>query len=115
MKNKKITYLLLATMVVLVVAGVAYSLAPSASNSPTEKVVSDSTVESTQKVVLEVAIPCQGHSPLIMNELNKIDGVEKIDYSPISTFTVYYNPEKTSKERILSTKIFQEFPAREMM
>lgn len=111
MKNKKVMkYSLLTTVVVLIVVGIIYSLVSSASNLTTSKVIS----ESSQRIALQVAIPCQGHSSLIINELNKIEGVEKVEYSPISTFTVYYNPEKTTKEKILSTKILQEYSTREI-
>lgn len=62
-------------------------------------------------ITLDVAIPCPGHAPLITGDLQKINGVVKVEYSPIKTFKVYYDPSKTSKEQILALDIFKEYKA----
>ena len=62
-------------------------------------------------ITLDVAIPCPGHAPLITGDLKKLDGVVKIDYSPIKTFKVYYDPTKISKQEVLGLEVFKEYKA----
>ena len=68
--------------------------------------------DGSNRVVLQVNIPCPGHAPLIIQELNKIDGVENVKFLFPNKFEVTYN--KISKQNILSASIFQEFPAKEI-
>lgn len=68
-------------------------------------------LSGTQTITLKVAIPCEGHATLISEGLKSIAGVESVEYSPVSTFKVYYDPNKTSKEKILALDLFKEYKA----
>jgi len=83
----------------------------SASAPITGSAVNNINLENLNTLTLSVAIPCPGHAPLITDELKKIDGVIKVEYTPISTFKVYYDPTKTTKQKILGIQIFQEYKA----
>lgn len=63
------------------------------------------------ELTLKVSIPCPGHSPLITEELKKIDGVKSVKFKFPNLFNVIYNPSKTSKEQILSLQIFNTYKA----
>ncbi len=56
-------------------------------------------------------IPCPGHAPLITSELKKINGVKDVKFSFPNLFEVKYNSLKTSKEEILSLKVFNTYKA----
>jgi copper chaperone CopZ len=62
-------------------------------------------------ITLKVKILCSGHAPLISNELKKIDGVEDVKFSFPNLFEIKYNSSKTSKDKILSLKIFDTYKA----
>lgn len=69
-------------------------------------------IESSQSfLTLEVNIPCPGHAPLITTELKKIDGVENVKFGFPNKFKVSYDSTKTSKEQILSLKVFETYKA----
>jgi hypothetical protein len=68
-------------------------------------------LEGTSSITLKVAIPCEGHATLISEGLKSIAGVEDVEYSPVSTFKVYYDLSKTSKEKILALDLFKEYKA----
>lgn len=63
--------------------------------------------------VISVDIPCSGHAPLIISELKKEDGITNVKYAPFNKFTVEFDLDKTSLERILSLQIFNSFRASE--
>ena len=67
--------------------------------------------EDSKTLELEVTIPCSGHAPLIINELNTERGIQEVRYSFPYTFRVKYDGEETNPEEILSAEIFKEFPA----
>jgi hypothetical protein len=66
----------------------------------------------TESLTLEVQIPCTGHAPLITGELNKIQGVQKIEFRSPNLFDIVYDPQKTSKEKILSLDVFNTYKAK---
>lgn len=68
--------------------------------------------EDSQTLELEVIIPCSGHAPLIINELNAEKGVQEVRYSFPYTFRLKYDAEETNPEKILGAEIFKEFPAK---
>lgn len=68
-------------------------------------------LENMNTLTLKVAIPCPGHAPLITGDLKGLEGVVKVEYAPTSTFKVYYDPAKTTKQQILGLPIFQEYKA----
>ena len=65
--------------------------------------------ESNALITLKVDIPCPGHAPLIMGELKTIDGTENVQFRSPNIFDVIYNPEKTSKEQLLSLDVFNSY------
>jgi copper chaperone CopZ len=68
-------------------------------------------LQGMQTVTIKVAIPCEGHASLIVGELKKVSGVTNVQYIPSSTFKVYYDVSKTTKEKILNLDIFKEYKA----
>ena len=60
---------------------------------------------------IKVDIPCSGHAFLIINEVNKIAGVENVNFRPPNLFDVNYSPENANQEEILSSEIFEIYPA----
>ena len=68
--------------------------------------------EESKSLELEVIIPCSGHAPLIINELNAEPGVQEVRYNFPYTFRVKYDGEETNPEKILEAEIFEEFPAK---
>lgn len=79
------------------------------SSSSTTNAVAEAS--NTELITLSVKIPCPGHASLIKNELYTIDGIENIDYNPLYVFEVYYDPEKTNEQEILSLEIFSNYKA----
>lgn len=63
-------------------------------------------------ISLDVDIPCGGHASLIISELRKDSGVKNVKYSFPYIFDVTYDISITSKEEILTSPIFREYPAR---
>ena len=67
------------------------------------------TSSNLSSITLNVAIPCSGHAPLIISELEKLPGVKDVKYN--GDFVVSYNPVETSKQDILNLEIFKEYKA----
>ncbi len=59
------------------------------------------------------ALPCSGHIPLVKSELEKVEGVKKVNYISGNKFEVFYDPGKIGKETILQEDICKEFKAEE--
>jgi len=72
---------------------------------------SGTEVNSEAVINLKVKIPCPGHAPLITTELEKLNGVEGVEFSFPNEFKVGYDANKVSKEKILDIKVFEEYPA----
>lgn len=70
----------------------------------------DSSGNPLSSVDLKVDIPCPGHAPLIMNEIESIEGVGKSSFSFPNYFEVNFDKTKTSVEKILELSIFKEYP-----
>ena len=64
------------------------------------------------KFTIEVNVPCSGHAPLVIDELKKINGVQDVKFRLPDIFDVSYDPQKTSKEDIISADVFRDFPAK---
>lgn len=62
-------------------------------------------------VRLRVAIPCPGHAPLIVDEVESLDGVLAVRYLGGSDFAVKYDPAKLTVDDILALEVFQYFRA----
>lgn len=77
-------------------------------NSTKSAVAQDSQSSS---ITIKVSIPCAGHSQLIIDEIQKTEGVGKVGFTDPNLFKVNYNSQKTSKEKILSLEIFKTYKA----
>lgn len=62
---------------------------------------------------LSFEIPCSGHAPLVISELENTTGITDVRYISEKNFEVYYNPQLTTKEKILAQDICKEFNAKE--
>ena len=68
---------------------------------------SPSTISGqTASFSITVQIPCSGHAPLIIDELKKDSGVQKVIFKMPNKFDINYNPVITSPEKIRSLEIF---------
>lgn len=67
--------------------------------------------KQTSQLTLEVDIPCSGHASLIINELEKIEGVINVKYKIPKNFNITFDPNQTSATEINSQGIFKEFQA----
>ncbi len=65
----------------------------------------------TDTVRLGVAIPCPGHAPLIVSEVESLDGVLAVRYIGGSDFVVRYDPAKLRVDDILALEVFRAFRA----
>jgi hypothetical protein len=90
-----------------------FAIFPAVANIGTASAVSidNPAGGSYPSLTLNVDIPCSGHAPLIIGELKNLDGVKDVKYVS-GKFEVYYDPSKTSKEKILLLEIFKEYPAK---
>ena len=64
--------------------------------------IEESIIEESGLLKISVDIPCPGHAPLINHEVESIVGVEGVEFNFPNDFNVYYNPELTNKNEILS-------------
>jgi copper chaperone CopZ len=67
--------------------------------------------ENSASLELNVIIPCAGHAPLIINELNQEKGIQEVKYTFPYKFVIKYDDEITNPEKIVEAQIFKEFPA----
>lgn len=63
------------------------------------------------QIKIKVIIPCEGHAPLITDELKKLNGVNNIQFSSPNYFTISYDNSKTNQDQILNLNIFKEYKA----
>lgn len=78
----------------------------------TEKATTNTVNSPTDsKLTLNVNIPCSGHASLIIYEIKKLGGVNDVKFIGSGKFDVYYDPAKTSEQKILALDIFKEYPA----
>ena len=78
------------------------------SATPTGAAVLETNLDS---ITLKVDIPCPGHAPLITSELKTIQGVKSVKFSFPNEFEVSYDVSETSKDEILSLKVFKTYKA----
>ena len=64
-------------------------------------------VTGNSLIRLQVDIPCPGHAPLISGELKTIEGITGVRFDFPNYFDVAYDSEQTSKEKMLSLKVFK--------
>jgi len=95
------------------------NLGAGTSNGENSNLIATNTTPSLQiqtnsirTLKLEVQIPCAGHSPLIVSELKKLNGVTSAKMLQWNTFSVTFDTTKTTKEQILAAEIFTSYPAK---
>ena len=89
-----------------------YIIFPYATNlSSSGNVISN--LENTKILKLSFEIPCLGHAPLVISELQKVNGITSVKYLSEKSFEILYNPEEINKEQILEQDICKEFGAKE--
>ena len=69
------------------------------------------STKDTASVALQVAIPCSGHAPLIIGEVEKLDGVVDAKFQGSNLFKVQYDPAKITVDDILAQEVFKSFKA----
>lgn len=108
--KKHKNYLLILYGTTIVIALMMYFLIFPMISSVTASSITQ--LENQDSIIsLKVAIPCEGHAPLITDELKKIKGVGNIQFASPNTFTIYYSSKLTNPEQILSLDIFKEYKA----
>jgi hypothetical protein len=60
---------------------------------------------------LAVQIPCSGHAPLIIDELEKAGGIGSVEFEMPDIFKIKYDPKITSPEKITELDIFKTYRA----
>lgn len=63
----------------------------------------------TASLSVIVQIPCSGHAPLIIDELKKNPGVQKVIFKLPNRFDINYDPIQTSPDRIALIDIFKTY------
>ena len=66
---------------------------------------------SLSDLTLSVQIPCSGHAALIIDEIKKNCDIQSIVFSLPNTFSIKYDPQKISPEKIASLEIFKTYEA----
>ena len=89
---------------------VAYLIIPALISEPDRQVKYGANQLALTSI--EVQIPCPGHAPLIIDELEKVSGVKNVSFQAPRTFKVAYNSEETSLDNIKTTEIFKTFKIR---
>jgi len=69
----------------------------------------------SSKITITTDIPCSGHAPLVISDLEKINGVGDVKYKFPNSFDISYNPEILNKDIILSAEILKIFKAKESL
>lgn len=106
-KNKRKYLSILLTTTVASNLILIFIIFPAAANWPSATVQTPS--ETSTNMTVAVDIPCPGHAPLIIDELNKIEGIKATNFELPNTFNIGYDSSKISSEEIRALEIFQTF------
>jgi len=68
--------------------------------------------EELTELSMSVNIPCSGHAFLIIDELEKDNGIRFINFKMPNVFTIKYDSGYTSPDKIVSMDIFKSFEAK---
>lgn len=113
MKKQNIIFFVVILVIIVIIVGILIVSSLNLNSGEKQTEIDNQSI-GLSVLTINVAIPCGGHAPIIITSLKTLPGVEKIDYTPISKFKVYYNSTKTSKQEILSLEIFKQFKATEI-
>lgn len=103
-----ILFMLIFPIMANVGAGTSFTAAISSTFFDQENI---QTRDGENLLSIKVDIPCPGHASLITGEIRTISGVETVKFKFPNSFDVSYDPEKTSKEQIISLDIFNTYRA----
>lgn len=106
--NKKRYLAIVFGSVILINLIIFYIIFPSISNINSNAVSDEGSI-----MKLSFELPCSGHVPLVIDELQKVEGIESVRNTGGYNFEVYYDSTITNKEKILSQEICKEFDAKE--
>lgn len=107
--NKKRYLSIVFGSVILINLIMFYLVFPALANTNSNAVLSKNSL-----VKLSFELPCSGHVPLVIDELQKVEGIESVRNTEGYNFEVYYNPSLVNKNQILSQDICKEFNAKEI-
>lgn len=104
--SKYISTIYLTTVIVNIIFfyGIIPMLVNASSNNSTN-------TDNVSEVVLNVDIPCSGHGFLIIQEVQKNDGIINIKYNSPKGFNIKYDNQKTTSEKILASDVFKTYKA----
>lgn len=86
-----------------------FVIIPTLVNASTKKTIFQEKILSD--LSLNIQIPCSGHAPLIINELEEKGATSSVYFENPNIFKIKYDPEKTSPEKIVALEIFKTYPA----
>jgi len=95
----------LYTTTIMINLLIIYVVFPAAANLQTKSINN----AKGRTISINVQLPCSGHAPLVIDEVEKITGVEAIKFEQPQTFKITYDPKTTSPEKIAALEIFKTF------
>lgn len=103
--------------VILVNFAMIYLVFPALANTNLNKNSQQASVITANYslLTLRVLVPCSGHAPLIIDELEKAEGVRDVKFRLPNYFDVYYDAKTINEEQVLSLEIFKEFSAQKVV
>lgn len=103
--------------VILVNFAMIYLVFPALANTNLNKNSQQASVITANYslLTLRVLVPCSGHAPLIIDELEKAEGVRDVKFRLLNYFDVYYDAKIINEEQVLSLEIFKEFSAQKVV
>jgi hypothetical protein len=67
--------------------------------------------QNEASLTIQVAIPCPGHAPLIIDALKKLNGVRDVQFTAPDIFKISYDQNNTTPQAITSLDIFKTYKA----
>jgi hypothetical protein len=107
LKNHRRYLLILYSTIIAVNLLLVYVVFPLSANRLAKKPAA--AAGQLAMAAAEVQIPCSGHAPLIIAEVEKLPGVQAVEFQLPNTFKISYNAAATSPEKIASLEIFKTF------
>jgi len=106
-RSKRQYLLTLYATTIIVNILVAYVIIPGSTYRQTKPI--ENNGQQLAIASINVQLPCPGHAPLIIDEVEKISGVAAVTFKLPETFKISYDPAKTSPEKLAAAEIFKTF------
>ena len=113
-KFMKIAFAIMGILVIVLAAGSVLASFTGKADATTTNTANSVESQTSSKLSLNVNIPCSGHASLIIYDVKKLSGVSDVKFIGSNKFDVYYDPAKTSEQKILAMGIFKEYPAKKV-